>query len=138
MDKALFIIKLSQSQREFKIDDSLDIEIDHVESPVGKNFFFMFNTGLKNSIVQIRNSDKYCLTRALVVAEAKYKNGLLKNGNATARQKAVRQNWDGETTRNNINQQKRVDLKLFVDSSVEISEGGCKIPEIKKFREFYA
>ena len=69
--------RVIQSNQEFRLNDTVTIDINHVESPVGsgrkKRTTYDINDYLdqKNSVVRIKNNDDLCLARALVVAIAK-------------------------------------------------------------------
>ena len=71
--------RVIQSNQEFRLNDTVTIDINHVESPVGsggkgkKRTTFDIDDYLdeKNSVVRIKNKDDLCLARALVVARAK-------------------------------------------------------------------
>ena len=71
------IERVIQSNQEFRLNDTVTIDINHVESPVGsgrkKRTTFDINDYLdeKNSVVRIKNNDDLCLARALVVGIAK-------------------------------------------------------------------
>ena len=68
--------RIIQSNQEFRLNDTVTIDINHVESPVGsgrkKRTTYDIDDYMnqKNSIVRIRNKDDLCLARALVVARA--------------------------------------------------------------------
>ena len=72
--------RVIQSNQEFRLNDTVTIDINHVESPVGrgrkKRTTFNIDDYLdeKNSVVRIKNKDDLCLARALVVARAKGDN----------------------------------------------------------------
>ena len=74
--------RVIQSNQEFRLNDTVTIDINHVESPVGsggkgkKRTTFDIDDYLneKGSVVRIRNKDDLCLARALVVARAKKEN----------------------------------------------------------------
>ena len=72
--------RVIQSNQEFRLNDTVTIDINHVESPVGsgrkKRTTFDIDDYLdeKNSVVRIKNKDDLCLARALVVARAKIDN----------------------------------------------------------------
>ena len=74
--------RVIQSNQEFRLNDTVTIDINHVESPVGsrgkgkKRTTFDIDQYLdeKNSVVRIKNKDDLCLARALVVARAKQDN----------------------------------------------------------------
>ena len=71
--------RVIQSNQEFRLNDTVTIDINHVESPVGsrgkgkKRTTYDIDDYLdeKNSVVRIKNNDDLCLARALVVARAK-------------------------------------------------------------------
>ena len=69
--------RVIQSNQEFRLNDTVTIDINHVESPVGsgrkKRTTFDIDDYLdeKNSVVRIKNKDDLCLARALVVGIAK-------------------------------------------------------------------
>ena len=74
--------RVIQSNQEFRLNDTVTIDINHVESPVGsggkgkKRTTYDIGDYLdeKNSVVRIKNKDDLCLARALVVARAKIEN----------------------------------------------------------------
>ena len=76
------IERVIQSNEEFRLNDTVTIDINHVESPVGsggkgkKRTTFDIDDYLdeKHSVVRIKNKDDLCLARALVVARAKIEN----------------------------------------------------------------
>ena len=69
--------RVIQSNQEFRLNDTVTIDINHVESPEGrgrkKRTTYDINDYLdeKGSVVRIKNKDDLCLARALVVARAK-------------------------------------------------------------------
>ena len=69
--------RVIQSNQEFRLNDTVTIDINHVESPEGrgrkKRTTYNINDYLdeKGSVVRIKNKDDLCLARALVVARAK-------------------------------------------------------------------
>ena len=71
------IERVVQSHQEFRLDQSVIVDIVHVEMPQGKGKRKRDNIDLesylesKRSVVRIRNTDDLCLARALVVAIAK-------------------------------------------------------------------
>ena len=72
--------RVIQSNQEFRLNDTVTIDINHVEAPQGsgrkKRTTFDIDDFLseKGSVVRIRNKDDLCLARALVVARAKKDN----------------------------------------------------------------
>ena len=92
--------RVIQSNQEFRLNDTVTIDINHVESPVGsgrkKRTTFDIDDYLdeKNSVVRIRNKDDLCLARALVVARAKIDkdpkyNQIKQSARAIQREKAL-------------------------------------------------
>ena len=72
--------RVIQSNQEFRLNDTVTIDINHVESPQGsgrkRRTIFDIDDYLdeKASVVRIRNKDDLCLARALAVAKAKVDN----------------------------------------------------------------
>ena len=72
--------RVIQSNQEFRLNDTVTIDINHVESPQGsgrkKRTTYNIDDFLnqKGSVVRIKNDDDLCLARALVVARAKKDN----------------------------------------------------------------
>ena len=72
--------RVIQSNQEFRLNDTVTIDINHVKTPQGsgrsKRTTYDINDYLKqkNSIVRINNKDDLCLARALVVARARIEN----------------------------------------------------------------
>ena len=74
--------RVIQFNQEFRLNDTVTIDLNHVESPVGsrgkgkKRTTYNIDDYLdeKTSVVRIRNKDDLCLARALVVARAKTDN----------------------------------------------------------------
>ena len=72
--------RVIQSNQEFRLNDTVTIDINHVESPQGsggrKRTTYNIDEFLnqKGSVVRIKNKDDLCLARALVVARAKKEN----------------------------------------------------------------
>ena len=72
--------RVIQSNQEFRLNDTVTIDINHVESPQGsgrkKRTTYNIDDFLsqKHSVVRIKNNDEVCLARALVVARAKKDN----------------------------------------------------------------
>ena len=117
------IERVVQSHQEFRLDESVIVDIVHVETPQGKGKRKRDNIDLesylesKRSVVRIRNNDDLCLARAIVVAIAKadgdkrYK--LLTKHNRPAQEKAARE--------------------LHRKAGVPL--GPCGIPEVKQFQK---
>ena len=72
--------RVIQSNRHFHLNDSVDVNVVHVEMPHGGKGTKRSELNLekhltkKRSIIRIRNNDQLCLARALVVAKAKIDN----------------------------------------------------------------
>ena len=73
--------RVIQSNQEFRLNDTVTIDINHVKSPQGsgrKRNRTTFNIDdflkQKGSVVRIQNNDDICLARALVVARAYQEN----------------------------------------------------------------
>ena len=72
--------RVIQSNQEFRLNDTVTIDLNHVESPQGsgrkKRTTYNIDDYLdeKGSVVRIKNKDDLCLARALVVARAKQDN----------------------------------------------------------------
>ena len=72
--------RVIQSNQEFRLNDTVTIDINHVEAPAGsgrkKRTTYNIDDylGEKGSVVRIKNKDDLCLARALVVARAKKDN----------------------------------------------------------------
>ncbi|CAB4039778.1 Hypothetical predicted protein [Paramuricea clavata] len=72
--------RVIQSNRHFILNDSVDVNVVHVEMPHGGKGTKRSEINLekhlmkKCSIIRIRNNDQLCLARALVVAKAKIDN----------------------------------------------------------------
>ena len=118
------IERVIQSNRDFRLNDTVTIDIIHVEAPQGsgrskrnvlniKDFLHK-----KKSIITIQNNDNLCLARALVVAIAKiekdphYKD-LMKPGRRTQEKKA---------------------RELHEAANVPL--GPCGIPEVELFQKY--
>jgi hypothetical protein len=72
--------RVIQSNRHFHLNDSVDVNVVHVEMPHGVKGTKRSEINLekhltkKHSIIRIRNNDQLCLARPLVVAKAKIDN----------------------------------------------------------------
>ena len=118
------IERVIQSNRDFRLNDTVTIDIIHVEAPEGsgrskrnvlniKDFLHK-----KKSIITIQNNDNLCLARALVVAIAKIKKDphykdLMKPGRRTQEKKA---------------------RELHEAANVPL--GPCGIPEVELFQKY--
>ena len=76
------IERVIQSNQEFRLNDTVTIDINHVKSPEGSGKTRHKRTVLnirdhlkeKRSIIRINNNDDFCLARALVVSIARIEN----------------------------------------------------------------
>ena len=74
------IERIVQSNHELRLNDSVDVNLIHVEMPHGGKGTKRSEVNLerhltkKRSIIRIQNNDELCLARALVVAKAKIDN----------------------------------------------------------------
>ena len=117
------IERVIQSNRDFRLNDTVTIDIIHVEAPQGsgrskrnvlniKDFLHK-----KKSVITIQNNDNLCLARALVVAIAKiekdpkYKD-LMKPGTRTQEKKAKE-----------------------LHEAAKVPLGPCGIPEVELFQK---
>ncbi len=72
--------RVIQSNQHFHLNDSVDVNVIHLEMPHGGRKTKRAEINLekhlvnKRSIVRIRNNDQICLARALVVTKAKIDN----------------------------------------------------------------
>ena len=74
------IERVIQSNQEFRLNDTVTIDINHVKTPEGRgkkkrtSFNIRDHLKEKKSIVRINNKDDFCLARALAVAIARIEN----------------------------------------------------------------
>jgi hypothetical protein len=112
------IERVLQSNEQFVLDDSLDIEITHVKLPTGgmKTQFVDLERFLKTKqcILTIKNKDNICCARALVTAKARVENHA---------------KW------NSIRQGKKIQEQLAIElhTLAKVPRLKCGIEEIKKF-----
>ena len=72
--------RVIQSNQNFRLNDSVDVNVPHVSLPVGCKGKKRADVNLekhlekKRSIIRIQNKDDLCMARALVVAKAKIEN----------------------------------------------------------------
>ena len=118
------IERVIQSNRDFRLNDTVTVDIIHVEAPQGsgrsKRTILNIRDFLhkKGSIITIQNNDNLCLARALVVAIAKiekdpnYKN--LKDPKRRAQEKKARE----------------------LHEAANVPLGPCGIPEVELFQKY--
>ena len=118
------IERVVQSNRDFRLNDTVTVDIIHVEAPQGsgrsKRTILNIKEYLhkKKSVIAIQNNDNLCLARALVVAIAKVENApnykdLTKPGRRTQEIKA---------------------RELHTAANVPL--GPCGIPEVELFQKY--
>ena len=117
------IERVVQSNQDFVLDDSVIVDIVHVDMPLGSGSIKRHHVNLfdhlksKKSIVTIRNSDDMCLARALIVAIAKIEKDP--------------KYWLIQDSRSALQKKKAKELH----EKAEVPLGQCGIPEVKKFQE---
>ena len=118
------IERVIQSNRDFRLNDTVTVDIIHVEAPQGSGRSKRTTLNIreylhkKNTVITIRNNDNLCLARALVVAIAKVQNApnykdLTKPGRRTLEIKA---------------------RELHTAANVPL--GPCGIPEVELFQKY--
>ena len=118
------IERVIQSNRDFRLNDTVTVDIIHVEAPQGsgrsKHTILNIRDFLhkKKSIITIQNNDNLCLARALVVAIAKIekdpKYKQLANPNERAQEKKAKE----------------------LHKAAKVPLGPCGIPEVELFQKY--
>ncbi len=117
------IERVVQSHQEFRLNESVIVDIVHVEMPEGRGKRKRDTIDLesylesKRSVIRIRNNDDLCLARALVVAIAKA-DGDKRYGQLADHRKPS---------------QKKAACELHEKAGVPF--GPCGIPEVKQFQK---
>ena len=118
------IERVVQSNHEFRLNDSVNVNVIHVEMPQGGTGTKRSEINLekhltnKRSIIRVQNEDEICLARALVVSIAKIEND--------SRYKSIIDHrWP---------MQKRLAQELHEKAGVPIGE--CGIDEVKQFQTY--
>ena len=118
------IERVIQSNRDFRLNDTVTVDIIHVEAPQGSGRSKRTTLNIreylhkKGSVIIIKNNDNLCLVRALVVAIAKvendpnYKN--LRDPKRRAQEKKARE----------------------LHEAANVSFGPCGIPEVDLFQKY--
>ena len=94
------IERVIQSNRDFRLNDTVTVDIIHVEAPQGSGRSKRTTLNIreylrkKGSVITIQNNDNLCLARALVVAVARIENdpsytNLKKSNNRAQQNKAI-------------------------------------------------
>ena len=118
------IERVVQSNHEFRMNDSVNVNVIHVEMPQGGTGTKRSEINLekhltnKRSIIRIQNEDDLCLARALVVSIAKIEND--------SRYKVI------VNHRNSLQECLAHDLH----QKANISIGKCGIDEVKQFQTY--
>ena len=118
--------RVIQSNRDFRLNDTVTVDIIHVEAPQGsgksrcKRGILDIREYLhkKKSIVTIKNNDNLCLARALVTAIAKIENA--------------------PNYKNLIRSDRRIQEKEAkkLHAAANVPLGPCGIPEVKMFQKY--
>ena len=118
------IERVIQSNQEFRLNDTVTIDINHVKTPEGrgkkKRTIFNIRDHLKEkrSIIRINNKDDFCLARALAVAIARIENDPKYN--------------QISDSRNHI----QLDRALDLHQAANVPLGPCGIDEVKLFQNY--
>ena len=118
--------RVIQSNQEFRLNDTVTIDLNHVVAPVGsrgkgkKRTTYNIDDYLseKGSVVRIKNKDDLCLARALVVARAKKDND--------PRYKQIR------NSKKPIQREKAFDLH----EAANVPLGPCGLNEVALFQQY--
>ena len=115
-----------QSNQEFRLNDTVDINVIHVSMPSGGKGSKRSEVSLekhlqkKRSIVRIQNDDNLCMARALIVAKAKVDND--------TRDRLIRNHRRPMQTR----------LAQELHQNARVPLGPCGIEEAKQFQAYLA
>ena len=118
------IERVVQSNREFRLNDTVIVDILHVEAQQGSGKSKRTTLNIreylhkKGSVITIQNNDNLCLARALVVAVAKVEN-------APSYKNLIR---------SDRSMQGKEAKKLHAAANVPL--GPCGIPEVKMFQKY--
>ena len=118
------IERVIQSNRDFRLNDTVTVDIIHVEAPQGSGRSKRTTLNIKeylhkkNSVITIQNNDNLCLARALVVAIAKVENA---------------PNYKNLTRTDRRTQEKKA-KELHTAANVPL--GPCGIPEVEMFQKY--
>ena len=120
------IERVIQSNQDFRLNDTVTIDIIHVQTPQGSGKSNLKRTTLnireylkkKGSIITINNNDNLCLARALVVAVAKIENDP-KYGQIKQSKKHV-----------------QLERALQLHQAANVPLGPCGMEEVKLFQQY--
>ena len=120
------IERVIQSNQEFRLNDTVTIDINHVKTPEGRGKSKLKRTTLnirdhlkeKKSIIRINNKDDFCLARALAVSIARIENDPKYN--------------------QIIDSRKPIQLERALDlhQAANVPLGPCGIEEVKLFQNY--
>ena len=120
------IERVIQSNQEFRLNDTVTIDINHVKTPEGRGKSKLKRTTLnirdhlkeKKSIIRINNKDDFCLARALAVSIARIEND--------PRYEQIKR------TDRHIQLERALDLH----QAANVPLGPCGIDEVKLFQNY--
>ena len=118
------IERVIQSNRDFRLNDTVTVDIIHVEAPQGSGRSKRTTLNIreylhkKGSVITIENNDNLCLARALVVAVAKIEND--------PKYKTLRD------SRKRTQQMKAMELH----QTANVPFGPCGLPEVDLFQKY--
>ena len=120
------IERVIQSNQEFRLNDTVTIDINHVKTPEGRGKSGLKRTTLnirdylkeKKSIIRINNTDDFCLARALAVSIARIEND--------PKYDQIRHS----------NQHIQLDRALDLHVAANVPLGPCGIEEVKLFQNY--
>ena len=118
------IERVIQSNQEFRLNDTVTIDINHVKTPEGRgkskrtSFNIRDHLKEKKTIIRINNKDDFCLARALAVAIARIEND-------------PRYNHIRDSNRP-LQREKAFDLH----EAANVPLGPCGIDEVKLFQNY--
>ena len=119
------IERVIQSNRDFRLNDTVTVDIIHVEAPQGSGIRRRKRSVLnikeylhkKKSVIAIQNNDDLCLARALVVAIAKVENA---------------SNYDYLRKDDRVQEKKARELH----TAANVPLGPCGIAEVELFQKY--
>ena len=120
------IERVIQSNQEFRLNDTVTIDINHVKAPEGRGknglkrttFNIRDHLKTKKSIIRINNTDDFCLARALAVSIARIEND--------PRYEQIKR------TDRHIQLERALDLHV----AANVPLGPCGIDEVKLFQNY--
>ena len=120
------IERVIQSNQEFRLNDTVTIDIIHVVAPEGRGKSRVKRTTLnireylkeKKSVISVNNNDDFCLARALAVAIARIENDPKYNQIRNSREHL------------------QLDRALDLHEAANVPLGPCGINEVKLFQNY--